>query len=109
VGSGPAQASAQPSASLTIGILNDPATVLGATMWAILELTRIMQLADQVSEHFKEDVRRARDPQPQRAPRVVPVPLPDLPELTPVPMRAPPYRAARPAPITDTLPAKATS
>lgn len=94
------------AAALTIGVLSDPVTVLNATMWAMLELVRVMQLADEIAEHIKEDIRRRRG-DPQRAPGVVPIRPPDHPELAPARRGSPP--AARPTPITDTLPARPTS
>ena len=93
------------SAALTIGVIYDPVSVVNATMWAMLELARIMQLADEVAEHIKDDIRRQQHP--QRTPRVVPVQPPDLPELAPTRRLSPP--SARPQPITDTLPARSTS
>ena len=105
-GVAPSGASRDPApAALTIGVLNDPVSVLNATMWAMLELTRLMQLADEVAEHIKDDIRRQQHP--QRAPGVVPVQPPDLPELAPTRRFSPP--SARPHPITDTLPARSTS
>jgi hypothetical protein len=95
------------AAVLTIGVFNDPVSVLNATMWAILELVRIVELGDQIAEHIKEDVRRAQHPQSAPAPVIVPVRPPDAPELLPTRRAAPP--SARPAPITDTLPARSIS
>ena len=95
------------TAVLTVGVFNDPVSVLNATMWALLELARIVELGDQVAEHIKEDVRRAQHPQRAPAPIVVPVQPPDAPELLPTRRAAPP--SARPLPITDSLPARPLS
>ena len=40
----------------------DPASAAAFGIWAAFRIAQLMVVGDQVAEHFKEDVRRARDP-----------------------------------------------
>jgi hypothetical protein len=108
---GPAHAQSHTRAA-EVCIFDDPGTIVGVTVWAILQVSRLMQLGDELADHFKEDVRRAQEhPQvvpPQVAPVPQPVHKPVFPNLEPSLRRSRPP-SARPAPIIDTLPARPTS
>ena len=52
-------------------------------MWTAIRIARLLEIGDQLAEHFKEDVRRARDPH-SRPPRIVPIPVP---VVDPLPIR----------------------
>jgi hypothetical protein len=83
----PARAS---TATVTIGIWTDPATAAAVGVWTAIKIARLLEIGDQVVEHLKEDVRRARDPH-SVPPRIVPV------------------RPPRPVPIVDPLPLRKAS
>ena len=97
-------ARAPAGAAACVGIF-DPATVVALTEWTLLGIARLMELGDIVAEHFKEDVRRARDPH-RLPPHVAPLRLPR--PLRPVPV-LPPARSTGARPIVDTLPARPAS
>jgi len=80
----PAHAS---TAALTIGIWSDPATAAAVGVWTAIRIARLLEITEQVAEHLKEDVRRARDPH-SVPPRILPVRLPrPVPIVDPLPVR----------------------
>ena len=84
LGFGPAPAHAS-AISTTVGIWTDPASATAFGVWTAIRIARLLEIGDQVVEHFKEDVRRARDPH-SVPPRVVPIPRP-VPVVDPLPIR----------------------
>ena len=105
---GPAPASASvraPRASVVVGIFNDPATIVGLALWSLRGIAHLMEFADDVIEHVREDVRRAQHPQ-RTVPRVLPLRSPRPIPLFPV---LPPARTSAPLPIVDTLPLEPAS
>ncbi len=83
----PAHAS---TAALTVGIWSDPASAAAVGVWTAIRIAHLIEITEQVAEHFKEDVRRARDPH-SVPPRIVPI------------------RSPRPVPIVDPLPIRRAS
>ena len=76
-------------------------------MWATRQVVCLAMFLDDVIEHLKEDVRRAQHP--QRTPKLLPVEPPGLPTVQPLPNGPRPRRIDAPAPIPDSLPARALS
>ena len=106
-GASPASASVRaPRAPVVVGIFNDPATIVGLTMWSLRGIAHLMEITQELLDHMREDVRRAQHPQQRTAPRVArlraPRPIPLFPVL-------PPARSAQPRPIVDTLPLEPAS
>ena len=105
-GAPPASASVRaPRAAVVVGIFNDPVTIIGATLWSVRGIAWLMEIADDLIEHVREDVRRAQHPQ-RTAPRVRPLRSPAPIPLFPV---LPPARSSQPRPIIDTLPLEPAS
>lgn len=77
----PAPVSTTASMALAVGIFNDPGTVTQAALWVADCVVRLMDYLDDVFEHLKEDVRRARHP--QRWPRILPIPPPEISDPLP--------------------------
>jgi len=105
---GPPPASAAgraPRAPVVIGIFNDPATIVGLTLWSLRGIAQLMEISDQILEHVREDVRRAQHPQ-RTAPRVSPLRSPRPIPLFPI---LPPGASPAPRPIVDTLPLEPAS
>jgi len=105
-GAPPASASVRaPRAPVVIGIFNDPGTIVGLALWSLRGIAHLMEFADDVIEHVREDVRRAQHPQ-RTVPRVLPLRSPRPIPLFPV---LPPARTSAPLPIVDTLPLEPAS
>jgi hypothetical protein len=80
----PAHAS---TAALTIGIWSDPASAAAVGVWTAIRIAHLLEITEQVAEHLKEDVRRARDPH-SVPPRIAPIGLPrPVPIVDPLPIR----------------------
>lgn len=105
-GAPPASASGRaPRATVVIGIFNDPATIVGLTLWSLRGIAQLLTISDQILEHVREDVRRAQHPQ-RTAPRVLPLRSPRPIPLFPV---LPPGSSPAPRPIVDPLPLEPAS
>jgi len=102
----PASASVRaPRAPVVVGIFEDPATIVGVTLWSLRGIAWLMEISDEILQHVREDVRRAQHPQ-RTTPRVLPLRSPRPIPLFPV---LPPARSAQPMPIVDTLPLEPAS
>jgi len=105
-GAPPASASVRaPRAPVVVGIFNNPATLVGLTLWSLRGVAQLMEITDEVLQHVREDVRRAQHPQ-RTAPRVAPLRSPRPIPLFPV---LPPSPSSVPRPIVDTLPLEPAS